>query len=111
VGVYFARITQALALCFATLLVSQQESTGGFNGLTDFSTLLKRYAGAWVGRSSGNTTARGSSGTNLGSFATLTQATNSIVAPAAEPIRSKAKRRLAPLSLLLGSNFFSAPVL
>ena len=39
-GVYFALITQALALCFATLLVSQQESTGGFNGLTDFSTLL-----------------------------------------------------------------------
>ena len=40
VGVYFALITQALALCFATLLVSQQELTGGFNGLTDFSTLL-----------------------------------------------------------------------
>src|SRR3569833_657369 len=40
VGVYFALITQALALCFATLLVSQQESTGGFNGLTDFSSLL-----------------------------------------------------------------------
>jgi urea transport system permease protein len=40
VGVYFALITQALALCFATLLVSQQESTGGFNGLTDFSTLF-----------------------------------------------------------------------
>jgi urea transport system permease protein len=40
VGVYFALITQALALCFATLLVSQQGSTGGFNGLTDFSTLF-----------------------------------------------------------------------
>jgi len=40
VGVYFALITQALALCFATLLISQQESTGGFNGLTDFSTLF-----------------------------------------------------------------------
>src|ERR1700743_3275217 len=40
VGVYFALITQALSLCFATLLVSQQESTGGFNGLTAFSTLL-----------------------------------------------------------------------
>jgi urea transport system permease protein len=40
VGVYFALITQALALCFATLLVSQQETTGGFNGLTDFSILL-----------------------------------------------------------------------
>ena len=35
-GVYFALVTQALALCFATLLVSQQASTGGFNGLTDF---------------------------------------------------------------------------
>lgn len=40
VGVYFALITQALALCMATLLVSQQETTGGFNGLTNFSTLL-----------------------------------------------------------------------
>jgi urea transport system permease protein len=40
VGVYFALITQALALCLATLLVSQQETTGGFNGLTNFSTLL-----------------------------------------------------------------------
>lgn len=40
VGVYFALITQALALCFATLLVSQQESTGGFNGLTDFGSLF-----------------------------------------------------------------------
>lgn len=36
-GVYFALISQALALAFATLLVSQQASTGGFNGLTDFS--------------------------------------------------------------------------
>lgn len=40
VGVYFALITQALALCFATLLISKQASTGGFNGLTDFQTLL-----------------------------------------------------------------------
>jgi urea transport system permease protein len=39
-GVYFALITQALALAFATLLVSEQGYTGGFNGLTDFSTLL-----------------------------------------------------------------------
>ncbi|VTZ49444.1 Urea ABC transporter, permease protein UrtC [Methylocella tundrae] len=39
-GVYFALITQALALCFATLLVSQQQSTGGFNGLTDFQTFF-----------------------------------------------------------------------
>lgn len=37
-GVYFALITQALALAFATLLVSQQSLTGGFNGLTNFST-------------------------------------------------------------------------
>lgn len=39
-GVYFALITQALALAFSTLLVSQQAYTGGFNGLTDFSTLF-----------------------------------------------------------------------
>lgn len=39
-GVYFALITQALALAFATLLISQQAFTGGFNGLTDFQTLL-----------------------------------------------------------------------
>ncbi|MDE1145993.1 MAG: urea ABC transporter permease subunit UrtC [Azospirillaceae bacterium] len=39
-GVYFALITQALALAFATLLISQQPSTGGFNGLTDFQTLF-----------------------------------------------------------------------
>jgi urea transport system permease protein len=39
-GVYFSLITQALALAFATLLISQQPSTGGFNGLTDFRTLM-----------------------------------------------------------------------
>ena len=39
-GVYFALITQALALAFMTLLVSQQATTGGFNGLTDYSTLF-----------------------------------------------------------------------
>jgi urea transport system permease protein len=39
-GTYFALITQALALAFATLLVSRQGSTGGFNGLTNFSTLF-----------------------------------------------------------------------
>ena len=39
-GVYFALITQALALAFATLLISQQAFTGGFNGLTDYKTLL-----------------------------------------------------------------------
>ena len=42
-GVYFALITQALALAFATLLISEQAYTGGFNGLTDFSTLLGHY--------------------------------------------------------------------
>ncbi|ACK50947.1 urea ABC transporter, permease protein UrtC [Methylocella silvestris BL2] len=45
-GVYFALITQALALCFATLLVSQQQYTGGFNGLTDFKTLFGFDLGA-----------------------------------------------------------------
>jgi urea transport system permease protein len=39
-GVYFSLITQALALAFATLLISKQPFTGGFNGLTDFHTLL-----------------------------------------------------------------------
>jgi urea transport system permease protein len=39
-GVYFALITQALALAFATLLVSQQDQTGGFNGLTDYQSLF-----------------------------------------------------------------------
>jgi urea transport system permease protein len=39
-GTYFALITQALALAFATLLVSQQATTGGFNGLTEFPTLF-----------------------------------------------------------------------
>ena len=39
-GVYFALITQALALAFSTLLISQQSYTGGFNGLTDFSAIL-----------------------------------------------------------------------
>jgi urea transport system permease protein len=39
-GVYFALLTQALALVFATLLISEQAYTGGFNGLTDFNTIL-----------------------------------------------------------------------
>lgn len=39
-GVYFALITQALALAFATLLISQQAYTGGFNGLTNYKTLF-----------------------------------------------------------------------
>lgn len=36
-GVYFAIITQALALAATTFIISQQPYTGGFNGLTDFS--------------------------------------------------------------------------
>lgn len=39
-GTYFALITQALALAFATLLISQQGMTGGFNGLTEFPSLF-----------------------------------------------------------------------
>ncbi len=42
-GVYFALITQALALAFSTLLISEQAYTGGFNGLTGFSTVLGHY--------------------------------------------------------------------
>jgi urea transport system permease protein len=45
-GVYFALITQALALAFSTLLISQQAYTGGFNGLTDFQTLFGFDLGA-----------------------------------------------------------------
>jgi urea transport system permease protein len=51
-GVYFALITQALALAFATLLISQQAYTGGFNGLTDFSSFdgfdITSTRSAWV---------------------------------------------------------------
>lgn len=39
-GVYFSLITQALALAFSTLLISQQGLTGGFNGLTNFASFL-----------------------------------------------------------------------
>jgi urea transport system permease protein len=39
-GVYFALITQALVLAATTFIVSQQPHTGGFNGLTDFTTLF-----------------------------------------------------------------------
>lgn len=35
-GAYFAIITQALALAGTTLIISQQPYTGGFNGLTGF---------------------------------------------------------------------------
>lgn len=39
-GAYFAIITQALALAAATFVVSQQQFTGGFNGLTGFATVF-----------------------------------------------------------------------
>jgi urea transport system permease protein len=39
-GAYFAIITQALALAAATFVISQQQFTGGFNGLTGFSTVF-----------------------------------------------------------------------
>lgn len=39
-GTYFALISQALALAFATLLISRQDVTGGFNGLTQFSSIF-----------------------------------------------------------------------
>lgn len=42
-GTYFAIITQALALAFATFLISRQDVTGGFNGLTGFTTLFGLY--------------------------------------------------------------------
>jgi urea transport system permease protein len=35
-GAYFAIITQALALAATTFIISQQQFTGGFNGLTGF---------------------------------------------------------------------------
>lgn len=39
-GVYFAIVTLALALTFTVLIVGQQGSTGGANGITDFHALL-----------------------------------------------------------------------
>lgn len=39
-GVYFAIITQALALILTILIVGQQGYTGGINGITDLKTLL-----------------------------------------------------------------------
>jgi urea transport system permease protein len=39
-GPYFAIITQALVLAAATLIISQQPYTGGFNGLTNFSSVF-----------------------------------------------------------------------
>ncbi len=39
-GAYFAIITQALALAATTFIISQQPYTGGFNGLTSFTTIF-----------------------------------------------------------------------
>jgi urea transport system permease protein len=39
-GVYFALITQALALILSTLFVGQQPYTGGTNGITNYSTIF-----------------------------------------------------------------------
>lgn len=39
-GVYFALLTQALALAFSTWLVSEQAYSGGFNGLTNYGPLF-----------------------------------------------------------------------
>lgn len=39
-GVYFAIITQALALIMTVLIIGQQGYTGGVNGMTDLKTLL-----------------------------------------------------------------------
>ena len=42
-GVYFAIITQALALIMSTFFIGQQPYTGGTNGLTNFTTIFGRY--------------------------------------------------------------------
>ena len=39
-GVYFAIITQAVALVLSTLIIGQQGFTGGVNGITDLKTVL-----------------------------------------------------------------------
>jgi urea transport system permease protein len=41
-GVYFAIITQALALAFSTFFIGQQPYTGGTNGITNFTELFGR---------------------------------------------------------------------
>lgn len=41
-GAYFAILTQAMAVAFATLLVATIKQTGGFNGLNTFSTFFGR---------------------------------------------------------------------
>ena len=39
-GAYFAILTQALAVAFATLLIATINETGGFNGLNSFTTFF-----------------------------------------------------------------------
>jgi urea transport system permease protein len=39
-GVYFAIITQAVALILTVLIIGQQGYTGGVNGITDLKTML-----------------------------------------------------------------------
>ena len=39
-GAYFAILSQALAVAFATLIISQIEATGGFNGLSAFTSFF-----------------------------------------------------------------------
>jgi len=39
-GVYFAILTQAFAVVVSTLFIGEQGALGGFNGITDFSTLF-----------------------------------------------------------------------
>ena len=39
-GAYFAILTQALAVAFATLLIATIKQTGGFNGLNTFTTFF-----------------------------------------------------------------------
>ena len=41
-GVYFAIITQALALITSTLFIGQQPYTGGTNGITNFTEIFGR---------------------------------------------------------------------
>lgn len=41
-GAYFAILTQALAVAFATLLIATIKQTGGFNGLNTFTTFFGR---------------------------------------------------------------------
>ena len=40
-GAYFAILTQALAVAFATLLIATIKQTGGFNGLNTFTHVLR----------------------------------------------------------------------